>query len=55
MIPANFSGELQDMQPGYRTTDEVIKAINARYADLPGVKVPPAMPAGRCRRHAGRM
>ena len=34
------------MQPGFRTTDDVIKAINARYADLPGVKVTASMPAG---------
>ena len=43
---AQFSGELKDMQPGFRTTDEVIKVIILRYAGLPGAKVTASMPSG---------
>jgi HAE1 family hydrophobic/amphiphilic exporter-1 len=43
---AQINVELQDWAKGMRTTDEMIKAVNARYKGLPGVKITAAMAAG---------
>ncbi|HEX2950684.1 MAG TPA: efflux RND transporter permease subunit, partial [Armatimonadota bacterium] len=43
---ANINVELKDMQRGYRTTTDVIKAINAQFAEEPGVKITASVSSG---------